>query len=295
MKRNVAVLKPKAKVKVSPPARIFPAESPLTLGAALRESPASIEETLWGQLLRYYPKDRVTGEPDMWVEAKGDIPLCLVAHWDTWAKYPVELNVKGNIVAHKGGGVLGADDRAGIWGVLEVVRRVHGKGGKLPHVLFTNYEESGGRGVLDWTALQGDWVEGDPVLYVELDRANVNDFVDYSGALPKRVERYLESFGFRHAHGTYSDVAEIADWLEVPAVNVSVGYYGQHTAKEELHIDELALTVNRVIEMCRRPLKKLHRLSYTRYSKFGDYGQGWDYWEDDYGKRGGWAKWDGKP
>jgi hypothetical protein len=221
----------------------------------------------------------VTVSPEgHWVYAIGTIPMCLVAHYDTLARYPLRVYSKGNVVHGDGTSPLGADDRAGCFAILDILRRLHAKGKALPSVLLTNGEESGGTGVINW--LESEIWAGKDWLFVELDRANANEYVHYSDTLPKPVRDYIEGFGFVQGSGTYSDIADISDELLVPSVNLSIGYYRQHSALERLHLDELAMTIRRVLAMIQAPIRKLYRLkpSLRAWHQYSDN----DYlWSDD--------------
>jgi len=201
---------------------------------------------------------------NFWIYASwpNECPMCLVAHWDTLASYPLTIQRTGNIVTSDGSSPLGADDRAGVWGILEVVRRLSHSGRPLPSVLFTNFEEIGGLGVKDWIATMGKACRS--VFFIEMDRKGANEYVYYSEYLPKPIRHYVESFGYIADIGTYSDVSDISKKLLIPSVNVSVGYHHPHCSNERLHIDELLLSVERVVSMCLRPMKELHALTDER-------------------------------
>lgn len=107
------------------------------------------------------------------VPANGGGPnLLLSAHIDTVEKVgdpPAEPVVEGNIVKRKGGGILGADDKAGVTALLELLTRV--KSGKKKHgellFVFTVAEEIECLGS----------AELDPALYENLDGGVILDYV----------------------------------------------------------------------------------------------------------------------
>lgn len=82
----------------------------------------------------------------------------------------------------------------------------------------------------------------------QLDRRGSEDCVFYDCDNPDFV-KYIESFGFVEAYGTFSDISVIAPEWEVAAVNLSVGYYNEHTNHEYLRLDELETTIERVEKM----------------------------------------------
>lgn len=177
--------------------------------------------------------------------APGEIPVLLVAHADTvHLAAPAENNIyydsrRGVLWSPVG---LGADDRAGIAGILELLRRGH-----RPHVLITTGEESGVVGAAAFVEdFKGAAVN---VRYViELDRKGKDDAVFYE-CKNQDFESYVESFGFVKATGVFSDINVICPARDIAGVNLSCGYYNQHTAAEHLVLGELEATVERVSKM----------------------------------------------
>ena len=211
------------------------------------------------------------GENYIFYEASNS-PLCLVAHIDTIKREQVKLEQSQNIIRNKYG-VLGADDRAGVYGIIQLLYLCREHNVPYPSVLFTNFEEQGGIGV---KCFIDDWSHAEPFkntwLFIELDRANANQYVYYSWDLPFEVKNYVESFGFVEQHGSYSDIADLTEAFLIPSVNLSVGYYNQHTAHEQLHVDELQLTINRVFAMLQNPIEQLYPVDQSFYE---------DYWNED--------------
>ena len=174
--------------------------------------------------------------------AVGEAPLLVVAHTDTvHYKMPVDILYDSSSKMFWSPTGLGADDRAGVWGIIALLRR-----GARPHVLFTCGEEKGCKGARAAVA------KIDPIpdvrFIVELDRANANDMVFYSCANDK-FEKYIGSFGFTKAHGSCSDISTLCPEWKIAGVNLSTGYYKQHSNEEHLKLYELATTVGRVHSM----------------------------------------------
>lgn len=225
-------------------------------------------------LLGYYPTAFLNG--DHFIYAVGESPICLVAHMDTVRDPQVdpkdtfkrhashvgkgyELVQFRNILRNRTG-VLGADDRAGVFGIFEILRRCKAEKLPLPSVILTNGEESGGKGVKVMLACNsfGKRDEGRTRLFVEMDRQGCNEWVTYGATLPKPVIEYVESFGFVSGRGSYSDIADLQEEYLIPAVNLSIGYYSQHSDSERLHLDEMHTTINRVFGMIKDPIAELH-------------------------------------
>lgn len=217
-------------------------------------------------------------------------PLCLVAHMDTVndrQKAKVKIEQTGQIIRNKHG-ILGADDRAGVYAILRLLYRCKKEGLAYPSVLFTNYEESGGIGVKTFLEdLQINPFEHTR-LFIELDRENANHYVYYTWDLPEEIRAYAESFGFVEEMGTYSDIADLSMATGIPAINLSVGYYRQHTEHERLHIDELHLTINRVFDMLQNPPEKLYPVEIEEiypddlWAEDEEAGQSFDHLQDSF-------------
>jgi len=167
----------------------------------------------------------------------------LVAHCDTIVrKDGVELFFEGGILRNRKG-VLGADDRAGVYGLLHTLAFTNHR----PVLFFTNFEESGGTGVkalCDDKRLH-DWlIDADVRLFVELDRANNNDYVYYSWELPDELHAFARGYGFREAVGSYSDVADLTEATSLPHLNLSIGYLNQHGKNELLSVPDMMRTIS---------------------------------------------------
>lgn len=275
-----------------------------TIEQVLEMRTADMIDACTDLLLSYYPP--INGKPqvfildDNFVYAVGSGPITLVSHVDTvrdhfvpvakagavpgksWRKdhgnSPMKLSRTNNILTNSNG-VLGADDRAGVFGCLELVRRCKKEGLPMPSILLTNGEESGGIGVGVFVSTSAfeKYDGGRTRLFVEMDRCNAVEWVTYGAQLPREVIDYVESFGFKKGHGSYSDIADLQEEYQIPAVNLSIGYYLQHSDSERLHVDEMYMTINRVFAMLRNPIDKLYpvkpqpKYSAASYHGFGGY------------------------
>ncbi len=176
------------------------------------------------------------------IYATGDIPILLVAHLDTvLSNTPAILtNREGNIWMGRHG--LGADDRAGVFAILKIIQS-----GRRPSVLFTTDEELGGLGAM---AFVKEFAEPPvPTKYViEIDRRGKGQAVFYECGNTKFMT-YVESFGFETQRGIFSDISFICPHWDVAGVNLSAGYYNEHTELESLKIEDLFYTIDRVKQM----------------------------------------------
>ena len=196
---------------------------------------------------------------DKFIIAVGDIPVGLIAHLDTVHKESPDIfhdQERGVLWAPQG---LGADDRAGVYAIIDIIQR-----GLRPHVIFTTDEETGGHGAL---ALIKSYPECPFELnfLIELDRRGSIDSVYYDCANDD-FEEYINRFGFKSDWGTFTDISIIAPAWEVAAVNLSVGYYQEHTRGEYLVLDELDATIDKVCNILRDPDMKAYEYIDAIYS-----------------------------
>jgi hypothetical protein len=204
---------------------------------------------------------------------KGDIPVLLVAHIDTVFKsLPQEIfydALNDSLWAKEG---LGADDRAGVAAILSVV-----EAGLKPHVLLLDYEESGCHGAKRAAHELG---APDVNIIIELDRKGNEDSVYYSCDNPK-MEAYVNAFGFKTDHGTFTDITTLCPKWKIGGVNLSTGYYNAHSKDEYLVIKEWRTTVDKVIDILKSPpTEKFDYIEKTyQYSRWHDDYDSYDRWE----------------
>lgn len=206
-------------------------------------------------LIKYLKNNyqNVIEEENKFIIAKGNIPIAVVAHLDTVHKIaPREFfyDQKEKVLWSPQG--LGADDRAGVYAIIQII-----EAGYRPHVIFCHDEEKGGLGA---TALINKYNQhpfDDLKCIIELDRSGPNDCVFYE-CDNEDFTRYIENFGFKTEEGTFSDISIIAPMWEVAAVNLSVGYYYEHSYSEYLRIKELDKTIEKVKKILDKGNKMLN-------------------------------------
>lgn len=143
---------------------------------------------------------------------------------------------------------LGADDRAGVYACLQIFDSMPES--HKPIILFTDGEEYGGIGANEVVCLlDTDYsVLKDVSYFIELDRKGGNDCVFYNGE-SREFKRYIKGFGFKEDMGSFTDISIICPEVGICGVNLSVGYYHQHTDKEILKMDELEAAIATVKSM----------------------------------------------
>lgn len=204
----------------------------------------------------------IKGKDYLLLPGTAQSPFMLVSHIDTLPRKKVELIHSKNIIRNRFG-ILGADDRAGVYAMLEVRQRATVK----PWLLFTDKEEIGGIGAKE--AARKLPCPDNIRLLLEFDRQGATEYVCYDEQ-PKAIHKYIKSFGFTEGFGSYSDISELCPAWKIPAVNLSIGYYHQHTSKECLHVDEMQLTIERVLKMIKEPIGKRHAMPERSWGHFQD-------------------------
>lgn len=174
--------------------------------------------------------------------AKGNLPICLVAHMDTvFKRTPNAVDFlydsEQKILWHPGG--AGFDDRAGIYIILQMIEK-----GYKPHIIFTNLEEIGGVGAQELVSRFPHCPFKCSCL-IELDRANKKDMVFYDCDNIDFI-KYIGKFGFQEEYGSFTDISFIMEQWGIAGVNLSVGYIDQHTANERLNTSWCDLTIQKL-------------------------------------------------
>ncbi|MFN3188859.1 MAG: hypothetical protein ACK42D_05000, partial [Candidatus Paceibacteria bacterium] len=70
--------------------------------------------------------------------------------------------------------------------------------------------------------------------------------------LTKEMKRALIDLRFKVVRGLWTDIAHLCPWYNRGGVNLSVGYYNNHTTREYLDIDHLLTTLNAIPKLIER-------------------------------------------
>ncbi len=193
-------------------------------------------------LWKYYGRDRVVSSNGQFLIAGGDLPVALVSHLDTVHRRSnrnsLYVDEKRGVAWSPDG--LGADDRAGVYAIIQLVLA-----GYRPHIIFTHGEESGGTGA---TALTKFELPFEVKFMIELDRRGHDEAVFYDCGNKEFQDKIL-SFGVNKGFGTFSDISILGPSYDVACVNMGIGYYGEHTTSEILKIDEMWDTIEVVSDI----------------------------------------------
>lgn len=180
---------------------------------------------------------------DHFVFAKGNIPIMLVAHLDTVHQQTpktILFDSRQKLMWSPEG--IGGDDRCGIYSILTIIKK-----GLRPYVLFTTGEEVGAVGASMFTYKHPKLTEQVKYL-IELDRRGKNDCVFYDCGNKEFME-YVKTFGFTEASGSFSDISVLSPQYDVASVNLSIGYYSEHSKIEMINVGHMFSTINKVVKM----------------------------------------------
>lgn len=199
---------------------------------------------------------------------------CFVSHTDTVsAKKPKRFELKDGILTNPDG-VLGADDRAGVYILSEMMNK-----GIRGIYIFTNGEEIGGLGARACTKHQ---VFQDHLpnitAFIELDRQDDRDIALY-GYDNMDLCKLFEDRGYKQAYGSYTDVVDFSEESGIACLNLSVGYTGQHTKHEDLVLADLDFTLDIMLHDLPQELyetKYVAEEDLSRPSAYGVGRSGWD-------------------
>lgn len=185
---------------------------------------------------------------------------------------------------------LGADDKNGIFAILELFRL-----GFRFNFIFSIGEECGCIGIKELLSHEEikDEIKKKPYAIV-IDRRNATDIIGFQNSycvgLDLKLEEFAKSkgFGFKCASGLCSDADHISSYTE--CVNISCGYYHAHNNDEYTDLRELRSTIaflSHVLKFFKyeslpaeRYKKTSTYSSYSSYSSFGNYGNNFD-WKDE--------------
>ena len=209
----------------------------MLLESILRKTQRELKRALFVELKKcgYSPLNRKG-----FLYAKGDLPVLLVAHLDTVHERRVRTicySRDGKILMSPEG--IGGDDRAGVFMILQLIKR------HKCHVLFCEDEEHGGIGARLFTQ---SGITPSVNYIVELDRRGAADAVFYECANQEFAE-FVCQFGFIEDIGSFSDISVIAPSLGIAAVNISSGYYNEHTLHEYINLSEINKNLERLDKM----------------------------------------------
>lgn len=200
------------------------------------------------EVYKLLPQDFIKDPYDnlYWIIGDSDTMFC--SHLDTVGTTgSIEHEIDKNMIKTNGKSILGADDKAGVVIMLEMIER------NVPgFYLFTVGEEKGCTGsskLSQKLEKKLDEKFKNIKKIVALDRSGYRSVITHqsdgqrscSDTFGNALCVELNKFGFNYVldpTGTYCDSAEFAD-LFPECTNISVGYFDQHSNRERQDIDFL--------------------------------------------------------
>lgn len=214
------------------------------------------QKQLYHELKEKFKENIVAQKKGAYLLVKGEAPVLLLAHLDTVHREAVKyvcFNGNGNILMSPQG--IGGDDRCGVYSLCRLYELCETK----PWLLFLCDEEIGGVGAAtfakDYSEHRMPNALKDMKMLIEIDRKGLREAVYYNCG-NKEFEDFITSKGFVTNYGTFSDISEIAPEIGIAAVNLSAGYYNQHTQHEYIDIEHLNETLIRVQEIVQESMSE---------------------------------------
>ena len=212
---------------------------------------------LYNELAKVYKDIDTDGINNTYLFCQGDLPIMVVSHLDTvfeqsvslyssngpseydsWYPYndytdPSTKEIFQDRVAEVmwSPDGLGADDRVGVFLILSMVKQ-----GLRPSILFTTDEESGSASGRHFAETYRKSFHQKNIKYImQLDRSGYNDSVFYQ-CENKNFEKYINTFGWETARGSFSDISVLCPVLKIAGVNLSIGYFNEHSQTEMIDL-----------------------------------------------------------
>ena len=186
------------------------------------------------------------------------------------------IDIRENILS--GLGVIGADDKNGIYIILEILR-------ETPDINFAFFVEEEVGTVGSKYFMDKRFYDLKDIPYgIVLDRRNAGDIIcennDYgTAAFEKELVRIGENFGYIPSIGTFSDADSLSE--EISCANLSVGYYNAHSKKEYCKVSELENSLNYVRSLIEN-IKGSYEAPTKIYTYKGGYSKGSEsYYRDE--------------
>lgn len=190
----------------------------------------------------------------------------LVAHADQVNHVPL-MKLTETDIAIIGDSNLGADDKNGIWIILNLLDKYPDS-----NFCFSNKEEVGGD--IDSVLYYNEELVQDIPYCLVFDRTGGSDIIGSwnrycSDEFEDEVSYIGTEFGFKTTYGLFSDCDEISRYLN--CVNISCGYYQAHSDKEYTIKRDLINS----LEFGKSILKNITRSFEHNIPTWGSYGYGY--------------------
>lgn len=166
---------------------------------------------------------------------------------------------------------LGADDTVGVCIALQLLKA-------FPDlkVCFTTEEEIGFNGAD--TAAENINFFHDVSYLIQADRHGSSDLITFTNGIYSASEDWLQEVtpimckhGYKEEYGIGTDVGVISEKLELSGVNISCGYYSEHTDKEYIVISETQKCLDFMEDIIKNvPLDRQYeiKIDYKAYNRY---------------------------
>lgn len=185
-----------------------------------------------------------------------DLYPCLIAHTDCVVEFnsarnlSIDNNAIRSYYIHTGEQtVLGADDCVGICCALQMLYEFDDL-----KVIFTVEEEIGGNGAD--AAIYNINFFTDISFLIQVDRRGKSDLITHTNGYDitseeflKDIEGIMDQYGYSKNTGTFTDVGTLSHNMLISGVNVSCGYYNEHTRNEYCILPEVEDCFNFVYDI----------------------------------------------
>lgn len=226
------------------------------------------------ELKKYY-KNIISKDGFLYV--KGNEKIALTAHMDTTKtvncklREPVkdfyEEKIDGKHVISSPQGI-GGDDRCGIYVILKILETTDYR----PTIIFNEDEEIGCIGSKKFKNSKFIKDLEDLYFIVQIDRRGRNDAVFYQDTNEDFHKFVTESTGYIEKSGSYTDICQICPACKVAGVNLSSGYYNEHTEYESVILEELENTYEATKKLIKDGIERKEQFEYKErkydYSTF---------------------------
>jgi hypothetical protein len=233
----------------------------------IRMSKKNLFNFLEIELAQMYKNIDTNGKLRNFLFCEGEEPIMVVAHLDTvfedfskpYSTHLTTIELK-EIYHDQVEGVMwspdgiGADDRVGVFMILSLVRT-----GIRPSILFTTDEESGSASGYDFALKYKYKFQNYGINYLmELDRSGINDCVFYKCDNPD-FTKYIEGYGFKINAGSFTDISVICPIIKIAGVNLSVGYWNEHSKTEMIDLFTMSKNFGIIYKMI-KDSKKIEKV-----------------------------------
>lgn len=250
----------------------------------LTPNPSSQEYALISYILNYvYNVDNINVELDHYSNlfitkntTNPEVYPCLIAHMDSvhdWNEDKGLIIKDGEIFAinnkTKQRCGLGADDLNGVYVALHLLKI-------LPDlkIVFTVEEEIGARGATE--ACFNTMFFKNVGYFLQADRRGNSNLIVNTNCIDCASKEFLDavdpvckSFNYAHEVGTFTDVGVLVEDLHISGVNISCGYYNEHTAKERTVLKDLQNCLNFIYNIIKTiDLKIYTHIPTTSFGKY---------------------------